>query len=173
MKWIAFFLLLNFGKQVNAQKIAIDKTDPFTNNRTITTSPLNLKKVAMTNILIATVSCEKAKDSIIKTTISFIIPDMGIEINNADTIKPYCLIKCSNDSLVNGIYQSDAKVDLMGKKSHIFNFMIDTKDIGQLKNYQVTAVKFFNSKNEGGMFEVDKNAQDKISKAIELLSQTN
>jgi hypothetical protein len=165
--FITCFFIISFS--CYSQKVSIDKTDPFTNIRTLISSPLYLKKVGMNNILISTIALESSQDSIQKIRLSFIIPIVTTQIITADSTKPGCLLKLESNSVIECIYESDAKVNALGKFDHVFNFIIEKKYLNNLESQKVTAVKFFNSINEGGVFEIDNGAQDKISKAIIVL----
>jgi hypothetical protein len=167
-----FFFLLIFTIPVfcKAQKIVFDQTDPFTNIRTLSSNISNLKTVSLTPILQTVSTVEIKSDSIIDAKISFIMPEIGVVLNQADTTKKFsCLIKLDNDTVIEGNYYAMAVMPIGMKSYRSFTYLLSESNLYDLINHNVTAIKFTAPEGHQALVEVDGNAKDRISKQYKIL----
>jgi prefoldin subunit 5 len=159
------FILLSAPLFCQAQKIFSDKTDPFTNVRTIITKPFNLKAVATAAILQCTASIEIKSDSIQNIKLSFIVPDLHTTVQSNDTSELNCLIKASSGIIYKGQFVSMANF-----LEHIgYTYSFSSDDAIKIINETITDLKFNAPNGKAGLFQIDKDAENRIGKACAIL----
>jgi hypothetical protein len=149
----------------NAQKIFSDKTDPFTNVRTIVTKPFNLKAVATVPILQCTADIEVKGDSVQSVKLNFIVQDLHVTRQTNDTSELNCLIKASTGNIYKGQYES--VVNFGGYIGYTYSFSTD--DANKMISETITDLKFTAPNGNAGLFQIDKAAENKIGTAFKIL----
>lgn len=148
------------------QKIFSDTKDPFTNLRTLSTTLSPLYKVGFTNILQVQTSICLQNDSIISCTLSFITPEVAINIDKVDsTQKDICLLKDEAGNIYSGKVSSSGSA--LGYSSYVCTFT--RTDFLKLMDSEITDVKITTITGKGGLFPIDKKLGDNIANQIKVV----
>jgi hypothetical protein len=154
------FILITSPLFCGAQKIFSDKTDPFTNERTIITTAFNLKAVSLVPVLQCSASASVKGDSTQTIKLNFIVRDFHVSVDSKDSSDLKCLFKTAAGNIYKGEYVSTVKVD----EQIIYTYSFSESDAAKLINEMITDLKF-----QGLLFQVDKNAENKIGSAFKIL----
>jgi hypothetical protein len=151
----------------SAQKITIDKTDPFTGIRMIMTNYSNL-----TSVLQVVSQLEVKNDSIISYKIAFIMPQIGAVVQTQDTASNFeCFIKTISGEIVTGKYLGMATAPIGTRTYTVFTYILTAEDLKYLSINECTDVKFTAPNGQGALLEIDPRSKDKISKQCLILLQ--
>ncbi|MEP6845178.1 MAG: hypothetical protein ABI861_04215 [Panacibacter sp.] len=157
-----YFLFFLFIK-ANSQKIFLDKNDPFTKTRTISTDLNSLYRVASTNILQVQSQIEIKNDTIITYRLNFITPALPVNIEVKDSLPNECMLNDDEGNIYNGRLHNETTAFLLGKNYQSYACSFSKDDFYKIVSINITDVKIISSSGKGGLFHIDKKAQDKIS----------
>jgi hypothetical protein len=153
-----------------SQKIFLNKKDPFTNQRTISTDNSKVHIVSGTALLQAGGVRLISPDSADKYILTFITPVLTrIKTATADSVKPFCQIKTTDGSIYSGTWSGDAEVPMMnGKIFAAAGYTISPATAEAISKSQVITVKF-SSTYSAAMYELKDKFQSVIPKIFTVL----
>lgn len=174
MKLISVFILLSLTSLTSAaQRILSDKTDPFTDVRTIMAGNYTLKSVAFTAILQVAGILECKNDSVVDLKLQFAIPDYSTNVQSNDTTASQCLIKLASGDILTGNYVSKtstaALIGVGGKAYNMYTYSFSSEHLQKMINSECTNIKITISLAENYLFDVDSGAQKRLQKLCNSL----
>lgn len=145
-----------FGQKTKAY--FIDKTDPFTKERTIYYGNTYINEFAQAGVELKIMDTSKTYG------ISFLVPYQNVAIEGEDSTIKECKLKTSDGQIINGKWINTTHATVLGQAYSGFNYQFSENDFHTLQATAITAVKM-----NQYTYELPAKNQKKIGELIKVV----
>ncbi len=160
------FALVLYTASVSGQKILIDKTDPFTNERMVSTDNVKLVPSILQAGTSVTIG-EKGRHFLVAFIISSRII---IEVQDPDTSNNECLIKLEGGEVTTGEWKGVSGMSMGAINYFVASYAMSEADFRKLSSGRTQFIKFIGDK-AGGLYEIKDKQQSNLGKLCKALLQ--